>query len=147
MSRGAIRSSGSGREAGRRRGYRAREAVPRSPLDCHRTRAEDVLEVGRGARIASGALRPFTVRLDLDDLLPARDRIAVAMLLGKQRSFMVQGARIPRVEAQHASKRRRRVRLPPRVVKRLAEGEQRLEVERIALQQLDHRLKGLAGTA
>ena len=75
------------------------------------------------------------------------DRFAESMLLGEQRALEVQRADVLRIEPQHARKRVARVAAPRQVDQRFAEGDERVEVVRVALQQLDEERQRVGRTA
>ena len=115
-------------------------------LRSHARRARIALQVGRACE-SRGARAARTRSFDpsVDDALPPLDRVAIAVLLDEHRALVEQRADVRRIEAQHARERVHRVALAAERQQRLAEGDQRVEVIGIALQQLDQEVSASPG--
>src|SRR2546423_1741809 len=61
-------------------------------------RAKDALQIARGSNLASGATRELAAWREVDDLPPAVDRVAEAMLLGENGALVVQRSDMIRIE-------------------------------------------------
>src|SRR5213592_3181818 len=110
---------------------------PSIAMSARHLRAENALEIRRRPDLALGATREVGRGSQLDDPPPALDRLAIPMLFGQQRALMKERTDVVRVESQDARERSHRVLLAIQRQQRLAERDERVEVIRIALQQLD----------